>query len=149
VRRNVSSQFSGEKKMDRKFTLRIISQFCYEHSSDNLIHRGFILNGDRYIFDFDHCSKKTGFQQYDTSQDAWYFGTWVNIKELSTVTYAEGDLTVKLLESKEAMKEELERMATFYGEAPPMCIGLDLENGVQTNFYDERPTIEGGNNEDR
>jgi len=137
--------------MDRKFTLIIISQFCYEHehSGDNLIHRGFIMNGDRYIFDFEYCSKKTGFQQYDTTQDAWYFGTWVNIKELSTVTYAEGDVTVKLLKDVEAMKEELKRMESFYGEAPPMCIGLDLDNGVQTNFYDQRPTIEGGNNEDR
>ena len=98
--------------MDRKSPLIIISQFCYEHehSGDNLIHRGFIMNGDRYIFDFEYCSKKTGFQQYDTTQDAWYFGTWVNIKELSTVTYAEGDVTVKLLKDAQAMKEELERM---------------------------------------
>ena len=144
--------------MDRKFTLRIMNKFImsklinnslHDKDRDNQIYRGFIMNGNRYIFDFDYCSKETGFQQYDTTQDAWYFGTWVNIKELSTVTYAEGDLIINLLESKEAMKKELERMATFQGEPPPMCIGLDLDNGVQTNFYDERPTIEGGNNEDR
>ena len=39
-------------------------------------------NSDRYIFDYDMCSFKKGFAQIDTTEDASYFGNWVNFKSL-------------------------------------------------------------------
>ena len=106
------------------------------------MHRGFIFEGDRYRFDFGYCAPFKGWKQYDTTQDAWYFGCWVNIKELSVVTYAEGDVTVKLLDNEESMKKELDRMQECYGDPPPALVALDLENKTVTNVYDTRPTIE-------
>ena len=37
-------------------------------------------NSDRYTFDYDICSYKKGFAQIDTTEDASYFGNWVNFK---------------------------------------------------------------------
>ena len=51
-------------------------------------------NSDRYIFDYDICNFKKGFAQIDTTEDASYFGNWVNFKSLELITYCEGDLTV-------------------------------------------------------
>ena len=31
--------------------------------------------GDRYTYDFGHCSYENGWAQVDTAQDASYFGT--------------------------------------------------------------------------
>lgn len=33
---------------------------------------------DRYIYDFKYCSTSNGWAQIDTSQDASYFGQWIN-----------------------------------------------------------------------
>ena len=39
-------------------------------------------NSDRYIFDWNYCNFKKGFAQIDTTEDASYFGNWVNFKNL-------------------------------------------------------------------
>ena len=52
----------------------------------------FIMDGGRYPFD--QVSRRLGFYQYDTPQDAWYFGLWVNPETLRIVSYVEGDITV-------------------------------------------------------
>ena len=44
---------------------------------------------DRYFFDGKMCTRALGFEQFDTEQDASYFGVWVNREERATVTYAE------------------------------------------------------------
>ena len=54
------------------------------------VHRTW-MSMNRYVFDF---NLKDGWQQYDTDQDAWYFGIWVNLKTLQTLTYAEGDVVL-------------------------------------------------------
>jgi len=51
-------------------------------------------NGDRYILDMGECSVSKGFAQVDTTQDAWYFGTWASPKKLRVVQYCEGDLSI-------------------------------------------------------
>lgn len=48
----------------------------------NTIFRSF-HPADRYQFDFNLCSKKKGWKQYDTSQDAWYFGVKRDLKALA------------------------------------------------------------------
>ena len=136
--------------MDRKFSIEIIEKFC--NSQDKLqvgvLHTGFICGGSRYIFDFCWCKSTTGFEQYDTTHDASYFGIWVNLKELSVVSYVEGDIYVKLLNSAEDMKNELYDMNFRYEESAAFTV-IDIENSKVTKIYNERPMIEGGNNEDR
>lgn len=49
--------------------------------------------GDRYEYDFNRCSYRSGWAQLDTSQDAWYYGNWVNPITLELMSYCEGDVT--------------------------------------------------------
>lgn len=67
---------------------------------------------DRYYFD--RILIPEGFKQFDTSQDAWYFGVWVNPELLCTVTYAEGDITVIVCEDKEHYNAEIRNCIEFY-----------------------------------
>ena len=55
----------------------------------NKIRRGFVM-GDRYAFDFKHCTALKGWRQFDTEQDASYFGVWVHTGKRQVVTFAEG-----------------------------------------------------------
>jgi len=92
---------------------------------------------DRYHFDFGECSSKLGWKQWDTDQDASYYGVWVHPEKLQVMTYAEGDVSLLTCDDREKFREELKRMADFYGDPPPMAIGYD-DSGVKTEYYDER-----------
>ena len=122
---------------------RIVDTFCTrtEETKEHIIHRGFVFDGNRYMFDWKYCEPPFGWKQYDTDQDAWYFGVWVNLNELATVTYAEGDVVVKILKDQTGMKAELDRMKNFYGDAPAWCVGINTDTGEVTKFYDERPSL--------
>ncbi len=82
----------------------------------NEVERNFILNGERYRWDFDEKFRKAGWEQYDTSQDAWYFGVWMNKQLLQVLTYAEGDLTLTKCPDAEHFNAEIKAMNEFYGE---------------------------------
>lgn len=90
----------------------------------------------RYAFDYD---LDKGWKQYDTDQDASYFGIWVNIAKRKTLTYAEGDLILVTCESDEHLKSELKAMEEFHGEPPPAFVAIG-NDGV-TNYYDNRPAV--------
>lgn len=47
-------------------------------------------HSSRYHYD-DRLTASDGWQQYDTDQDAYYFGIWINPVKRETFTYAEGD----------------------------------------------------------
>lgn len=51
------------------------------------------MDTDRNYFDTGPCSYARGWAQFDTAQDAPYFGTWVNPEAREILTYAEGDVT--------------------------------------------------------
>ena len=106
----------------------------------NIIH-DFWKDTERYIFDFDLCTVRRRWLQYDTSQDAWYFGMWVNMDLMQTLTYAEGDITLVTCPRPRGFKAELDNAAEFYGEPPPMFWTLDSDGKV-TKFYDTRPNVE-------
>lgn len=113
-----------------------------KNARGNIIHRRFLENGDRYIFDFEICTPILGWKQYDTTQDAWYFGMWVNPEKRQTVTYCEQDITIVDCPTEESYHAELAHAAEFYGPPPPAAVGYGCEDGkvVRTEFYDERPT---------
>jgi len=87
--------------------------------------KSFIMDGDRYIFDFKLCTTKKGWAQIDTGQDAWYFGIWANPFKLMIVTYAEGDLIVKTTENKEEFVNELKSIKDFYDKNSEGFKGID------------------------
>jgi hypothetical protein len=92
-------------------------------------------NGNRYGFDFGPCSSKNGWAQIDTSQDAWYFGSWANPARLMVFDYTEGDCTLQQCESSEEFCElihkirawNLDRGYTF--AIDPMC-----NNDIEQQF---------------
>ncbi len=112
----------------------------YENERGNLVMRGF-RPGTRYEYD-EKLTKAVGWAQYDTHQDAEYFGVWVSIKELATFTYCEGDITLVICPSKEHLGAELEDAERVYGSPPPAFVTID-NDGTRTEYYDKRPSIEG------
>lgn len=99
-------------KPESLFTLH---DFSHNNKCGNEVFRTF-AGECRYQFDFDEEMISDGWKQYDTDQDAWYYGIWVNPLKLTTLTYAEGDLTLVVCKSKEQYNEEIKRMNEFYGE---------------------------------
>ena len=94
---------------------------------------------ERYEFDFERCTPKKGWKQYDTSQDAWYFGVWVHKERRLILTYAEGDISIVKCPSEESYHAELKSMADFYGPPPPAFTTIDYPGGQMTKYYDTRP----------
>lgn len=91
----------------------------YTNSRGCTVTRTALPGYDRYQFDMGHCASEDGWEQYDTDQDAWYFGVWVRLSTRETVTYAEGDITHVSAPTDEAFAAELAVMAEFYGDPPP------------------------------
>ena len=107
----------------------------------NLV-KGYITSiGSRYVFDFNYFTRDTGWKQFDTEQDASYFGIWVHEKDRRIVTYAEGDLTEVICPDQEGFAKEIQSMEVFYGPAPPAFRGID-QNGEITHIYEKRPGLD-------
>lgn len=106
----------------------------------NEVTNAFVGSTDRYVYDDKLC--KQGFEQFDTDQDAHYFGMWVSREHMATVTYAEGDLTLVACASAETFKAEIADAEKFFGKAPPMAVGIDTDTGVVTEFYGDRVSAE-------
>ena len=77
------------------------------------IDRDFTSEGDRYAYDFRICNFKNGWAQIDTSQDAWYFGSWANPTERKLVSYCEGDITVTTCETDAEFIEKIRSAAEW------------------------------------
>lgn len=110
----------------------------------NIVERAFWGEGERYAFDFERCTGAKGWKQYDTTQDAWYFGIWVNLGQRQTFTYCEGDLTLVTCPDDEHLRAELADYASCYGDPPPAFVAYSFpKNGVvtRTEHYDPRPEM--------
>jgi hypothetical protein len=93
---------------------------------------------DRYHYD--RTLLALGWQQYDTDQDAWYFGIWINPKKLETFTYAEGDTSHVIAPSIEAFCAELARLYQYHPQAPTF-ISIDPEAGVVIHHFETKPEV--------
>ena len=78
----------------------------------NQVSNGFV-SGDRYPFDFNFCKD---WLQYDTDQDACYFGIWVSKDKLRIITFTEGDLTIIRCKNIQSFNAEIGSMNKFYDE---------------------------------
>jgi len=76
----------------------------------------FFLPSERYVYDFDEEMKEDGWEQYDTDQDAHYFGVWVNKKKLMILSYAEGDHYLNICHDKDSFNKQIKEINEFYGE---------------------------------
>jgi hypothetical protein len=105
----------------------------------NEVTDNFVGDPGRYLYDSKICPASEGWKQYDTSQDAWYFGVWVNVADRKIMTYCEGDESLVECPTVESFRAELENMAEFYGDPPPAFVVI--AEGTMTNYYDERPSV--------
>ena len=103
----------------------------------NTVTDEFVGDSDRY--QYDNALLPRGFAQYDTEQDAWYFGCWVHVGKREIWTYAEGDLSVVRCPTVDSFRAELAHMAAFYGDPPPAFVVLDVDAKTRTEHYDTRP----------
>ena len=111
----------------------------------NIVHRdidadlllGF-KGGSRYPYDQKLCA--SGWKQYDTDQDAPYFGCWVHIEKRMTMCYCEGDRILVICPTMETLKAELDNMAQFYGPPPAAFIHVD-NNRCVTHIIEARPAV--------
>ena len=103
----------------------------------------FFANGDRYAYDFKRCRSADGWRQFDTHQDAWYFGIWYHPERRVVVTYAEGDEYIEVYLTDEEWRVKMKEMSEFYGAPPPMAVGIDTDGSV-THYFDAqaRPNLE-------
>lgn len=108
----------------------------------NAIYREHV-GGDRYRFDFDLCNSAKGWQQWDTAQDASYFGVWVHVEMRKVCSFAEGDVTVVTCPDDEHFNAEIASMEAFYGAPPPALIVLDLEANTRTDIFTPRLSATG------
>jgi hypothetical protein len=105
-----------------------------DHEADKRL--GIRRGEDRYYYDF---AALPGWKQFDTTQDAWYFGLWVNIPERMTFTYAEGDRTLVICPTLESFQAELADAARCYGPPRPAAVSYDV-CGRRVEYFDDRPT---------
>ncbi|MGL5092190.1 MAG: hypothetical protein ACRC8B_14900 [Aeromonas sobria] len=93
---------------------------------------------DRYYYDRTLLAQ--GWQQYDTEEDAWYFGIWINTETLETFTYAEGDTNHVIAPNVGAFRSELARLYQYHPQAPAF-ISIDPEAGVMTRHFEAKPEV--------
>ena len=93
--------------------------------------------GERYIVDFAPDFKSEGWQQFDTDQDAHYFGVWVNPVKLITLTYAEGDWSLVVCPDTAHYNAEIKSMCEFYREGYEFKT-IDTDSGHITEYRQDR-----------
>lgn len=103
----------------------------------NQVGRSFLASADRYLFDFNECTTESGWVQFDTDQDASYFGVWVHPERREILTYAEGDVIRVQCPTEDSYRAEIEDMCAFYGTTPAF-VTIDPEKGVVTQHYQDR-----------
>jgi len=92
---------------------------------------------ERYVIDFAEDYHDLGWQQFDTDQDAHYFGTWVNPKTLQELCYCEGDWSLVTCKDAGHYNAKIWSMIEFYGEGKIATV-IDAENGSAVRFVQDR-----------
>jgi hypothetical protein len=80
---------------------------------------------DRYLYDFGVCSTSRGWAQIDTSQDAWYFGQWINPDRRQIFCYCEGDEILTTCDTDMELCNEIERIRSWNVESGHRFKGID------------------------
>ena len=100
---------------------------------------------ERYRVDFADDFGSEGWEQFDTDQDAPYFGVWMNKTTRRTLTYAEGDWMVVTCSDDEHYNAEVLDAIRFYGEGRiARVIGND---GSAVDYGQDRARFLIGNDE--
>ena len=93
----------------------LLAQPADTNEHGNTIHRTH-LSTERYVIDLADDFSSGGWQQFDTSEDAWYFGVWFCPKQLRTLSYCEGDWTLAVCADGKHYNAEVQSATDFYEE---------------------------------
>lgn len=89
------------------------------------------VDADRYLFDFGACKTSKGWAQFDSRQDASYFGNWVNPTRRQWLTYCEGDVSLVTCVDDAEFIEYARKTFAWYedrdGERPGIDPGFNVE----------------------
>jgi hypothetical protein len=94
---------------------------------------------DRCRYHYDFHEGLEGWRQYDTWQDAAYFGVWVNVARRLIFTYAEGDRSLVVCLTEESFHAELASLAEFYLVTWPLVVSSETAHAGAGPYFDERP----------
>ena len=86
-----------------------------DNGRGNPIYRLF-MPSERYLIDFADDFTAEGWEQFDTDQDANYFGVWVNPTTRQTLTYCEGDWSLVCCPDAASYNAEIQSCIDLYGE---------------------------------
>jgi len=102
--------------------------------SGALVKRWFCEGGTGAIA---HLTKaQDGWARYPTSQDAWYFGIFINFAKREVMSYTEGDVTHVICLDDAPLWAELKEMAELFGaDRQPCAKGYGLDGTCQ-HFHD-------------
>ena len=93
------------------------------------------LMSDRYEFDFKVCTPAKGFAQFDTTQDASYYGIWCNPHLFKMISYCEGDVTEQTCETAEEFVQMVREAVAWHGER---FLGIDpgFKQALKERFFE-------------
>ena len=109
-----------------------------ENRFGNATRQIFLMDEDRYLFDFNMDLGE--WSQFDTTQDAHYFGMWVHKERRLFLTYAEGDLYFTRCKDAESYDRELAYMCSAY-EAAPAFTAIDPDEKTVTRYFEDRRVL--------
>lgn len=105
----------------------------------NTVERRFHRYRDRNAYEQRYCPVSEGWIQYSTTQDAPFFGVWVNRASRIIISFAQGDETAITCPTEASYAAELAAMAKFYGPLP-QAFTMVADDGTVKRRYTERPT---------
>lgn len=97
--------------------------------------RGF-TEGHRYRYDLGKCSYAEGWAQFDTAQDASYYGRWVNPTRMTLFCYVEGDTTMVECESEAEFAKAVREASDWHArnDGVPGRIDAGFTPGMRERF---------------
>lgn len=87
------------------------------------VERWFISDGTRYQMDFGGSAN--GWYQFDTHQDAWYYGTWVHPEDLLILSYCEGDITLERYTNLQEYIKAIKKLEKWANQDVDRTYGID------------------------
>lgn len=97
------------------------------------------MGDNRYAYDQILCNPKHGWIQFDTSEDAAWFGIWTHAVEHFVVVYAEKDVSIIHIPEKQDWIDRLKKMRQEYGPAPHAATVINPDNGGITRIFTTQP----------
>lgn len=99
---------TDKQKFDRLLHILFIEQAKSVERFEDHVHFVNFLPRDRYYFDYN--MDMTRWMQVDTSQDASYYGVWINPSLHCDLSYVEGDIYLNVYDSIKSFQKAVKTM---------------------------------------